>query len=284
MAPRGAASAQLAAAAGGDRGSPIPGSGAVRIASWNVNSVRARLDRLVDYLAAHQPDVLCLQETKCQDAQFPHAAIEAAGYRAAHHGQRAYNGVAILARQPLEDPQPGLQDGVDDPQARLIAATVGGVRVVSVYAPNGQRVGAEAYAYKLAWYGRLRRYLDRRHAPAERLVLAGDFNVAPEDRDVHDPAGWAGGVLVSGPERRALRDLCGFGLVDTFRQHHREAGRYSWWDYRALAFPRDAGLRIDLVLATRLLAARCTAADIDREARKGPQPSDHTPVWAEFDV
>ena len=256
----------------------------MRIASWNVNSVRARLDRLVDYLATRQPDVLCVQETKCQDEQFPYAAIAAAGYRAVHHGQKTYNGVAILARQPIEDPQSGMQDGVADPQARVIAATVNGVRVISVYVPNGQRVGADAYAYKLAWYGRLRRYLDRRHAPAERLVLAGDFNVAPEERDVHDPAGWAGGVLVSEPERRALRELCDFGLVDTFRQHHPEAGRYSWWDYRHLAFPRNAGLRIDHVFATRPLAARCTAANIDREARKGKQPSDHAPTWAEFDV
>ena len=255
----------------------------MRIASWNVNSIRARLDRLVDYLAARRPDVLCLQETKCRDEQFPYAAIEGAGYRAAHHGQPTYNGVAILARHPIEDPQPGLQDDADDPQARAIAATVGGVRVVCVYAPNGQAVGADAYAYKLAWYGRLRRYLDRRHAPAEPLVLTGDFNVAPEERDVHDPAGWAGGVLVSAPERAALRDLCDFGLVDTFRQHHQEGGRYSWWDYRSLAFPRNAGLRIDHLLATPPLAARCTAADIDREARKGRQPSDHAPVWAEFD-
>ena len=256
----------------------------MRITSWNVNSIRARLDRLVDYLATRQPDVLCLQETKCQDAQFPYAALTAAGYHAVHHGQRTYNGVAILARQPIADPQLGLQDGVDDPQARLIAATVNGVRVISVYAPNGQQVGADAYAYKLAWYDRLRRYLDGHHAPAEWLVLTGDFNVAPEERDVHDPAGWQGSVLVSEPERQALRDLRAFGLVDTFRQHHQEAGRYSWWDYRNLAFPRNAGLRIDHVFATQTFAARCTAADIDREARKGQQPSDHAPVWAEFDV
>ncbi len=256
----------------------------MRIASWNVNSIRARLDRLVGYLAARQPDVLCLQETKCRDAQFPYAALAAAGYRAVHHGQKTYNGVAILARQPIEDPQSGMQDGVADPQSRVIAATVTGVRVISVYVPNGQRVGADAYVYKLEWYGRLRRYLDSRHVPAERLVLTGDFNVAPEERDVDDPAGWEGSVLVSEPERRALRELCGFGLVDTFRQHHQEAGRYSWWDYRNLAFPRNAGLRIDHVFATRPLAARCTAADIDREARKGKQPSDHAPVWAEFDV
>ncbi len=256
----------------------------MRIASWNINSIRARLDRLVDYLATRQPDVLCVQETKCQDEQFPYAAIEAAGYRTVHHGQKTYNGVAILARQPIHDPQSGMQDGVEDSQSRVIAATVNGVRVISVYVPNGQRVGADAYAYKLTWCGRLRRYLDRRHTPAERLVLTGDFNVAPEERDVYDPAGWEGSVLVSEPEREALRELCGFGLVDTFRQHHQEAGRYSWWDYRNLAFPRNEGLRIDHVFATPPLAAHCTAADIDREVRKGKQPSDHAPVWAEFEV
>lgn len=256
----------------------------MRIATWNVNSIRARLASLTGYLSVRRPEVVCLQETKCLDEQFPSAELEALGYRWCHHGQRTYNGVAILARAPLELVACGLQDGVEDPQSRLIAATVDGVRVVSVYVPNGQAVGAPAYEYKLEWLRRLRRYLDAHHTPGERLVVCGDFNVAPEPRDVHDPSAWEGQVLFSAPEREVLREVCSFGLVDTFRLHHQEAGRFSWWDYRNLAFPRNLGLRIDLVLATPPLAERCVAADIDRDFRKGKQPSDHAPVWAEFEL
>jgi exodeoxyribonuclease-3 len=256
----------------------------VKIATWNVNSIRARLEQLLAYLAARQPDALCLQETKCTDDLFPYRELEAAGYFACHHGQKTYNGVAILARRPPENAEHGLQDGVEDPQSRVIAATVDDVRVISVYAPNGQSVGAPAYAYKLEWYRRLRRYLDQRYAATDRVVVCGDYNVAPDERDVHDPKAWENSVLFTPAERAALREVCGFGLTDTFRIHHQEAGRYSWWDYRNLSFPRNAGLRIDHVLASRPLAERCTAADIDRDFRKGKQPSDHAPVWADFHV
>ncbi|MHB8878858.1 MAG: exodeoxyribonuclease III [Myxococcaceae bacterium] len=254
----------------------------MKIATWNVNSIRARLPRVLGWLGTAQPDVLCVQELKCVDGAFPFEELEAAGYRAAVFGQKTYNGVAILARGELSGVVRGLEDGVDDPQARVVAATVGGVRVVSVYAPNGQSVGSEAYGYKLEFYRRLRGYLDRLHRPDEQLVVCGDFNVAPEPRDVHDPAKWEGQVLYSLPEREAHATLCAFGLVDTFRKHHEEAGRYSWWDYRMLGFPKNLGLRIDHVLATAPLAGLCTSAEIDREARKGPQPSDHAPVGAEF--
>lgn len=256
----------------------------MKIASWNINSIRARLERLLEWLHTRQPDVLCLQEIKCNDEQFPVREIEAVGYRVSTHGEKTYNGVAILAREPIDEVFRGLQDGVEDPQSRVIAGSIQGVRVISVYVPNGQYVGAPAYLYKLQWFQRLRSYLDMRHSATEPLVVCGDFNVAPEPRDVHDPQAWEGQVLVSAPERQALQELCEFGLVDTFRKHHQEAGRYSWWDYRNLSFPKNVGLRIDHVFATHSLAERCTAADIDREARKGKLPSDHAPVWAEIQL
>jgi exodeoxyribonuclease-3 len=254
----------------------------MKVASWNVNSIRARLPQLLHWLGWSKPDVVCLQETKCEDAAMPLKDLEAAGYRVASHGQRTYNGVAILARSEIQDVQCGIGDEVEDAHARFIAATVEGVRVISVYAPNGQSVDSPAYHYKLEWFARLRRHLDARHTPRERLVICGDYNVAPDDRDVYDPVGWAGSVLVSDRERAALRNLEAFGLVDTFRQHHAEGGRYSWWDYRNLSFPKNNGLRIDIVLTTPPLAAICTAAGIDRDARKGEKPSDHAPVWATF--
>jgi exodeoxyribonuclease III len=254
----------------------------MRIAAWNINSVRARLERLTEWLERCQPDVLCLQELKCTDAEFPLEAVRAAGYHAAVHGQKTYNGVAILARTPPTDVVCGLSDGVDDTHARLIAATVDGVRVLSAYAPNGQEVGSPAYEYKLRWYARLRRYLDTRHRPDEPLVLGGDWNVAPEDLDVWAPEQWRGQTLCTDAERAALRELCAFGLQDTFRTLHPDTRKFSWWDYRMLAFPKNRGLRIDHLLATSPLMARLAAADVDREARKGKQPSDHAPVWAEF--
>jgi exodeoxyribonuclease-3 len=254
----------------------------MRIFSWNINSIRIRLDRLLTWLDASQPDVLCLQELKCTDDQFPAMEILGAGYQCVWFGQRTYNGVAILARDSLTEVEKGLRDGEEDEPARLLAATVGGVRVISVYAPNGQAIGAPAYEYKLDWYERVRRYLDTHYAATDPVVVCGDFNVAPEPRDVWDPQLWENNVLFSVPEREALQELCKFGLADTFRLHHDEAGRYSWWDYQQLAFPRGHGLRIDHVLATAPLAGRCIDAGIDRDARKGKQPSDHAPVWAEF--
>lgn len=254
----------------------------MKIATWNVNSVRARADRLERWLASRQPDILCLQELKATEADVPLERIRAAGYEAAVHGQKTYNGVAILARTPIADIERGFGDGGDEMQARLVAARVGGFRVVSVYVPNGQEVGSEKWAYKLEWLKRLRAWLDRRAGTSEPLVICGDFNVAPEARDVHDPAQWEPTTLFHPDARAALAAVTAWGLQDTFRLHHEEGGLYSWWDYRMLAFPKDNGLRIDHIFANAPAARLCTAASIDREERKGSQPSDHAPVIAEF--
>jgi exodeoxyribonuclease-3 len=210
--------------------------------------------------------------------------MAAQGYQVAVWGQRSYNGVAILSRVALDDVVFGFGDGVEDPQARFVAATIGGVRIASCYVPNGEAVGSDKYAYKLAWYQRLRGWLERTADPARPLILCGDYNVAPEDRDVHDPAAWAGQIHCSEPERAALRNVVDWGLVDTFRRHHAEAGRYSWWDYRGVSFFKDRGLRIDHIYATAALAERCTASTIDRDARKGQNASDHAPVMSSFDL
>jgi exodeoxyribonuclease III len=252
------------------------------IASWNINSVRARVARLEAWLALKKPDVLCLQELKCTEEQFPLEVVQRLGYHAAVYGQKTYNGVAILSTTPLEEVERGLPLADDDGEARVLGATVRGTRVLSIYAPNGQSVDSPAYQGKLAFYARLRRALDGRYRPEAPLVLCGDFNVAPEERDVWDPVLWEGQTLFSLPERAALKEVVAFGLEDTFRRHHSEPGRYSWWDYRMLGFPKNRGLRIDAIYATRSLAERCEAADIDREARKGKLPSDHAPVWARF--
>jgi exodeoxyribonuclease-3 len=254
----------------------------VKIASWNINSLRKRQDRLFAWLESAKPDVVCLQETKCPDEQFPVLALQAAGYHSAYRGEKSYNGVAILSKLPPMEVRASLGDDVVDPQTRVIAATVGHVRVYSIYAPNGQAVGSPAYEYKIQWYARLRDCLKREKSA--HLVVCGDLNVAPEDRDVHDPQLWRGAIMCSEGERNALRDLCTVGLTDTLRLHHREGGLFSWWDYRMLAFPKNRGLRIDAILADRALAEKCTAAGIDREMRKGKDPSDHAPVWAEFEV
>ena len=254
----------------------------MKIASWNVNSLRKRLDRLVGWLGAFGPDVVCLQETKCTDDQFPTASIRDAGYHAVFHGQKSYNGVAILAREEPRDVRAGFDDEADDAQARVIAATVGDVRVYSIYAPNGQAVGAPAYDYKMDWYQRLTRSLREREPALDRVAVCGDFNVAPDDRDVHDPALWRDSIMCSDGERAAFQALGEIGLADALRLVHPEPGLYSWWDYRMLAFPKNRGLRIDAILAGRALAVSVVDAGIDREMRKGPEPSDHAPVWAEF--
>jgi exodeoxyribonuclease-3 len=255
----------------------------MKVASYNVNSIRARIDRVIAWMDAARPDVLCLQELKCEEKALPRDRFEAIGYRIEAVCQKTYNGVAIATQVPVSDVKVGLDDGEDDAQARLIAATVEGVRVLSAYVPNGQTVGSDKYAYKLAWMERLVRYLDRHHKPTEPLVLCGDFNVAPDERDVHDPVAWSTETLFHIDARNALEKIRTWGLVDTFRLHHADAGAYSWWDYRQLAFPYNKGLRIDHVFATEPMARRCTAAWIDREARKGKQPSDHAPVFATFD-
>jgi exodeoxyribonuclease III len=254
----------------------------MKIATWNINSLRKRLDRLVGWLGDFAPDIVCLQETKCTDEQFPALALRGAGYHAAFHGQKSYNGVAILSKEEPREVRMGLCDQANDPQARVLAATIGDLRVYSIYAPNGQAIGAPAYLYKLDWYERLSRCLRDHESALDHVLVCGDYNVAPNDNDVHDPALWRGSIMCSDGERAAFRALCEAGLSDTLRLVHPEAGLFSWWDYRMLAFPKNHGLRIDAILAGRELAARIAGAGIDREMRKGKEPSDHAPVWAEF--
>jgi exodeoxyribonuclease-3 len=237
---------------------------------------------LLQWLRETSPDVVCLQETKCTDEQFPAEVLRGAGYAAVFHGQKSYNGVAILAREEPREVRIGLCDGVADDQARVIAANVGDVRVFSIYAPNGQAVGSTAYQFKMEWYRRLTNFLREREGGLDRTVVCGDFNVAPSDADVHDPALWHGAIMCSEDERAAFLALAGIGLADTLRLHHPEPGIFSWWDYRMLAFPKNRGLRIDAILAGSQLAAKCTDGGVEREMRKGKEPSDHAPVWAEF--
>lgn len=254
----------------------------MQITTWNVNSIRARKERALAWLAARRPDVVCLQETKVTDDAFPRTDFEELGYHVITYGQRTYNGVAILSRMPPADVVCKFDDGEEETEARFLAASIGGIEVLCVYVPNGQVVGSDKFVYKLAWLGRLQRYLDRRCNPAESIALCGDLNIAPESRDVHDPAAWQDTVLFHSDVRAAFRNLCAWGLVDALRLHHSEAGLYSWWDYRQLAFPKNHGLRIDHILVTQPLATRCVDAVIDREARKGQGASDHAPVIASF--
>ena len=253
----------------------------MKLAAWNVNSLKVRLPHLSDWLAQAMPDVVCLQELKLEDVKFPRAELEATGYQAAFSGQKTYNGVAILARSALSDVCMGMPGFADD-HKRVIAATVSGVRVVCVYCPNGQAVGSEKYAYKLRWFEALKEYLAAEIARHPKLAVAGDFNVAPEDRDVHDPKAWEGQVLVSEPERSAWRALTALGLKDSFRLFEQPEKIYSWWDYRMLGFRRNAGLRIDHLLVSEELARCCTSSTVDKAPRKLERPSDHAPVIAEF--
>jgi exodeoxyribonuclease-3 len=250
----------------------------MKIATWNINSIRARLDRLLAWLQRVQSEVLCLQETKVTDDKFPFEPIRDAGYHATVFGQKAYNGVAILSRTEPTQIQRGMGGEVDDPQARFLAAEVEGIQVVSMYVPNGQIVGAAAYDYKLQWLQRVRGFLDRHFTTATPLMVCGDLNIARDEKDVARPDAWASSVLFHPTSRAALEELLAWGLVDVFRQQHPEGGQYSWWDYQALAFPRNNGLRLDYILATAPLARHCIAAEIDREERKGKKPSDHAPV------
>jgi exodeoxyribonuclease-3 len=255
----------------------------MRIATWNVNSLRVRMEHLGRWLAENAVDAIALQELKLADEQFPRADIEAMGLHAAFYGQKTYNGVAIVSRGVPADVTTGVP-GDADPQRRVIAATLGPVRLVNVYVPNGQAVGSEKYTYKLAWLERLRGYLATLLEQHEYLLVAGDFNIAPEDRDVHDPAAWAGSVHVSELEREALGRITALGFEDVFRRFEQPGKSWSWWDYRMNAFRRDLGLRIDLMLASPALAARCTACTIDRTPRTWERPSDHAPVTATFDI
>lgn len=253
----------------------------MRLASWNVNSLRVRLPHLLDWLRDAQPDVACLQETKTEDPNFPAAELRDAGYHAVYCGQRAYNGVAILARVPLTDVAHGIADFADDPK-RCIAATVGGIRIVCLYAPNGEAPGTDKYAYKLRWYEALARWMSELLPRTPQLAVLGDMNVAPEDRDVHDPKRWLGKIHVSEPERAALRSVLGTGLADAFRLFPQPEKSYSWWDYRLRAFERGWGLRIDLALLAPALAKRCTGCTIDLAPRRRERPSDHAPVIVEL--
>jgi exodeoxyribonuclease-3 len=255
----------------------------MKIVTYNINSIRMRLERLLAWVDAQRPDVLCLQETKVTDDLFPRAPFEERGYHVALWGQKTYNGVAIVARAPLSNVARGFGDGEDEPEARLIAADVDGVRVMNAYVPNGQAPGTEKYQKKLRWMARMANHVGAAAAGGAPVVVVGDFNVAPEDRDVHDPARWAGQIHCSEPERAALQGIVAAGLVDGFRQLRPEAGLYTWWDYRQLSFPKNKGLRIDHILVTPSVAGRLREASIDREARKGAQPSDHAPVIAVLD-
>lgn len=253
----------------------------MKIATWNVNSLKVRLPHVLDWLASTQPDALCLQETKMEDKSFPYAEIEAAGYRAVHNGQKTYNGVAWLARNEMHDVHFDIPN-FDDPQKRIIAVTIQGVRLICGYMPNGQEVGSEKYAYKLQWFVALTNWLRGELATHPKLALLGDFNIAPEDRDVHDPVAWKDQILCSDAERAAFRELLNLDLVDAFRQFDQPPKIYSWWDYRMMGFRLNKGMRIDHILLSSELAARCTACAVDKAPRKLERPSDHAPVWADI--
>ena len=251
----------------------------MKIASWNVNSLKVRLPHLIAWLEEQQPDALCLQELKLEDHNFPVAEIAAAGYQAVFSGQKTYNGVALLSRHPIDQVCVG-NPHFPDEQKRLIAGTVNGTRVICSYMPNGQAVGSDKYEYKLRWLDALIAWVGDELSSHDQLALCGDYNIAPDDRDVHDPKSWAGQILCSEPERNAFQRLIGLGMADSFRLFEQAEKTFSWWDYRMLGFQKNKGLRIDHILLSNTLASRCTAAGIDRAPRKLERPSDHAPVWA----
>lgn len=255
----------------------------MKIATWNVNSLKVRLPHVTEWLESAKPDVLVLQEIKQVSDAFPSEALEELGYRGVANGQKTYNGVANIARHELLDPVTDIP-GLDDEQRRVLATTVNGVRVVNLYVPNGQEVGSDKYSYKLGWLAALRDWLADEMKQHEKLVVLGDFNIAPDDRDVYDPEKWGDAILCSPAERAALGELTELGLTDVFRNFDQPDATFSWWDYRAAGFRRNAGLRIDLILASPALAEACTASYIDREPRTWERPSDHTPVIAEFSL
>lgn len=254
----------------------------VKVATWNVNSIKARHDRAVAWLEKMEPDVVCLQELKMATDAFPADTFKDLGYHAAINGQKTWNGVAILSREPIKNVILGMDDDADDYQSRLITAETFGIKVISAYFPNGQSVGSDKWEYKLAWMKRLRSFLDRRLSPDEPLLLCGDYNVAPEDRDVAFPDRWKNSVLCVDEAREHLDHIKAFGFTDTMRLFEEGEGPFSWWDYRRLAFPKGDGLRIDHIFATESLADQCTAAYVDRDERKGSKPSDHAPVLVEL--
>ena len=255
----------------------------MKLATWNVNSLTVRLPQVLDWLAAHEPDVLCLQETKLTDDKFPHAKFSAAGYESQWFGQKTYNGVALLTRMPVADVVKNIP-GLDDHQARVIAGTVQGVRVIGAYIPNGQTTDSDKFVYKLRWLDALREWVAQQAALYPRLVLVGDYNIAPEDRDVYDPVAWAGQVLCTPEERAKFRSLLDLGLHDAFRLFEQPPKSWSWWDYRNLAFRKNQGLRIDHILVTDALKASVTSCVIDKLPRKNERPSDHAPVVVELSI
>jgi exodeoxyribonuclease-3 len=254
----------------------------MKLATWNVNSLTARMPRVLGWIEEHQPDILCLQETKQTDEAFPTPAFADLGYETAHHGDGRWNGVALLSRVGLEDPARGFGTVEDEHGRRMVAGTCGGIRVHSIYVPNGRTVDHEQYGFKLDWMTRLASYLSETCDPGGDVAVCGDFNIAPDDRDVWDPAAFVGATHVSDPERRALGVLFDWGLEDVYRRHHTDGGVFSWWDYRAGDFHQGRGMRIDLVLLSRSLSERSKSVAIDRNARKGQKPSDHAPVIVEL--
>lgn len=253
----------------------------MKIATWNVNSLKVRLPHVLDWLAASQADVLCLQETKMTDENFPANEIREAGYHVIFSGQKTYNGVAIISKQEASDIVTDVP-GLDDPQRRILAATIGDVRILDLYVVNGQEVGSEKYAHKLHWLEKVTDYIADQLKSHEKFVTLGDFNIAPDDRDVHAPEEWIERILCSTPERDALKRILDLGLTDVFRSFEQAEKDFSWWDYRAAGFRRNRGLRIDLILASKALSKRCTSCVIDKEPRALERPSDHTPVYAVF--
>jgi exodeoxyribonuclease-3 len=255
----------------------------MKIATWNVNSMNVREAHVLEWLQSADPDVLVLQEIKQVTEKFPTDALQAIGYHSIASGQKTYNGVAVISKTPATDAVTDFPD-LDDPQRRILASTIGDVRVIDLYIPNGSEVGSDKYEYKLGWLASLCRFIEAEIRNHEKLVVLGDFNIAPADEDVHDPAAWGEGILCSPAERKALRDLIDLGLTDVFRKFEHPEKTFSWCDYRAAGFRRNAGLRIDLILASDAMSERCTASYVDREPRTWERPSDHTPVVAEFDI
>lgn len=249
----------------------------MKVATWNVNSLKVRLPQVLDWIAADPPDVVCLQETKVDDPKFPVAEIEASGYHVVFSGQKTYNGVALVSRTPATEVDSGIA-GYSDPQKRVIAATFGSVRVVNAYVPNGQSVVSDKFQYKLDWLSAFTRWLDEQLARYPELVVVGDFNIAPEARDVHDPKAWEGQVLCSAAERDAFKGILQLGLVDSFRLFEQPENSHTWWDYRLNAFKRGMGLRIDHILLSQALAQRCAKVSILKDMRALERPSDHAPV------
>jgi exodeoxyribonuclease-3 len=253
-----------------------------KLASWNVNSLKVRIDQVLAWLEASQVDVLAMQETKLRDEHFPTSAFIEKGYHIIYSGQKTYNGVAVISKYPMTEVLTDIE-GLDDPQRRILAVTVGGIRLINLYVPNGAALTSDKYQYKLSWLQKVTAFIQQQLNDHPKMAVMGDFNIAPEDRDVHDPVEWQDCVLVSGPEREAFSAMISLGLNDSFRNFEQEEKLFSWWDYRAAGFRRNRGLRIDHVLLSHELNSLCRQSKIDKEPRKSERPSDHAPVWVELE-